>query len=119
MCIEVLVTWSDEAPPGAREGGHVAYLEVSALVENDQTKEKMVFELSPHLNLSDNLHYAQNIKLPETRKHPMIVFEINASGRCFRIHADWVEAHGQTISEPKTVTFRSLNLEEEVRSRRQ
>ena len=118
--IEVLATWSDEAPPGSIEGGHVAYLEVSALVENDQSKEKMVFELSPHLNLSDNLHYAQNIKLPGNAESTYtLVFEINppAAG-VLGIHADWVEAHGQAISEPTTVTFRSLNLEEVVRSRR-
>ncbi len=118
--IEVLATWSDEAPPGATKGGHVAYLEVSASVENDQSKEKLLFELSPHLNLSDNLHYAQNIRLPgKSESTYTLVFWISppAAG-VLGIHADWVEAYGQTISEPKTMTFPSLNLEEVVRARR-
>ena len=118
--IEVLATWSDRAPPGARKGGHVAYLEVNVSVENDQSKENLLFELSPHLNLSDNLHYAQNIRLPgKSESTYTLVFKISppAAG-VLGIHADWVEAYGQTISEPKTMTFPNLDLEEVVQARR-
>ena len=118
--IEVLATWSDKAPPGATKGGHVAYLEVSASVENDQSKEKLLFELSPHLNLSDNLHYAQNIKLPgDAESSYTLTFKVSPPrAGVLGIHADWVEAYGKTISASESITFPSLNLKDVVRSRR-
>ena len=61
--IEMLANWSDEAPEGSPLGGFVAYLGVSAVIESANGKINRV-ELTPHLNMSDNLHYAQNIKLP-------------------------------------------------------
>ena len=62
--IEVLANWSENAPKGTTPGGHVAYLIVSLVVKNEITNISDTVNLVPHLNLSDNLHYAQNIKLP-------------------------------------------------------
>ena len=118
--IEVLATWSDKAPPGAAKGGHVAYLQVNGSIQNDQSKETLLFELSPHLNLSDNLHYAQNIKLPgDTESSYTLIFKITPPrAGVLGIHADWVEAYGKTISASESITFQSLNLEDVVQSRR-
>ena len=62
--IEMLANWSENAPKGSVPGGHVAYLKVSVLIKNEITNTIAKVNLVPHLNLSDNLHYAQNIKLP-------------------------------------------------------
>ena len=62
--VEVLAVWSDSAPAGSMVGGFVAYLTVVGEIENQNTGKTLDFELTPHINLSDNLHYAQNIKLP-------------------------------------------------------
>ena len=118
--IEVLATWSDKAPPGAAKGGHVAYLQVNGSIQNDQSKETLLFELSPHLNLSDNLHYAQNIKLPgDAVSSYTLIFKISPPrAGVLGIHADWVEAYGKTISASESITFPSLNLKDVVQSRR-
>ena len=49
--IEVLANWSETAPSGSPIGGHVAYLEVTAEIINEQTKESSSVELTPHLNM--------------------------------------------------------------------
>ena len=118
--IEVLATWSDKAPPGAAKGGHVAYLQVNGSIQNDESKETLLFELSPHLNLSDNLHYAQNIKLPgDAESSYTLNFKVNPPrAGVLGIHADWVEAYGKTISASESITFPSLNLKDVVLSRR-
>ena len=118
--IELLATWSDKAPPGAETGGHVAYLQVNGSIQNDQSKETLLFELSPHLNLSDNLHYAQNIKLPgDAESSYTLTFKVSPPRPgVLGIHADWVEAYGKTISTSESITFPSLNLKDVVQSRR-
>ena len=60
--IEMLANWSENAPIGSVPGGHVAYLKVSLIVKNEMTNTSVTVNLVPHLNLSDNLHYAQNIQ---------------------------------------------------------
>ncbi len=62
--IEVLANWSSDAPKGSPEGGHVAYLNVTAVLINETTGSSDTHKLTPHVNMSDNLHYAKNIKLP-------------------------------------------------------
>ena len=37
--LEVLANWSDNAPSGSPTSGHVAYLDVQAVVTNEQTNE--------------------------------------------------------------------------------
>ena len=61
--IEMLANWSEDAPEGSPVGGFIAYLDVFAIISND-LGDNLKVNLSPHLNLSDNFHYAQNIKLP-------------------------------------------------------
>jgi hypothetical protein len=62
--IEVLANWSSDAPKGSPEGGHVAYLNITAVLINETTGSSDTHKLTPHVNMSDNLHYAKNIKLP-------------------------------------------------------
>ena len=76
--LEVLANWSETAPSGSPLGGHVAYLEVTAEIINEQTKESSSVELTPHLNMSDNLHYAQNVRLPgKVNETYTVIFKIS------------------------------------------
>ena len=75
--IEVLANWSSDAPKGSPEGGHVAYLNVTAVLINETTGSSDTHKLTPHVNMSDNLHYAKNIKLPgKIDESYTVIFEI-------------------------------------------
>ena len=62
--IEVLANWNSDAPSGSPEGGFIAYLNVKADILNQSSQERKTIDLLPHINLIDNYHYANNIKLP-------------------------------------------------------
>jgi hypothetical protein len=51
----MLANWSNEAPEGSPIGGFVAYLRVFASIASISGKSIRI-ELTPHLNMSDNLH---------------------------------------------------------------
>ncbi|MDG2061059.1 MAG: iron transporter [SAR86 cluster bacterium] len=110
--LEVLANWNDEAPRGSIEGGFIAYLDITAIILNQRTNESSKVFLLPHLNMSDNFHYARNIKLPGNREdlYTIIFFieppDINGIG----LHYDWREEVGERIIEPKEFTFIDLNF---------
>ena len=111
----MLANWSDSAPEGSPLGGFVAYLNVFVVIKSASGEISRV-QLTPHLNLSDNLHYAQNIKLPGTIDELYdISFNIyppltNKIG----IHYDWKEMIGEYIPESsfnyKNLNFKSIAL---------
>ena len=110
--IEMLANWSENAPKGSLPGGHVPYLKVSLIVINEITHTSATVNLDPHLNLSDNLHYAQNIKLPgkiDERYTLKFIIEPPINGS-LGMHYDWRQQVGQTISPGGTFTFVGLNL---------
>ena len=112
--IEMLAVWSDSAPSGSTVGGFVAYLTVVGEIENQNTGKTLDFELTPHINLSDNLHYAQNIKLPGDLSDLY-----NLSFKIFPpkpgelgMHLDWVAAVGEELVAAHEIEFSNLNLKE-------
>ncbi len=112
--VEMLAVWSDSAPSGSTVGGFVAYLTVVGEIENQNTGKTLDFELTPHINLSDNLHYAQNIKLPGDLSDPY-----NLSFKIFPpkpgelgMHLDWVTAVGKELVGAHEIEFSNLNLQE-------
>ncbi len=112
--VEMLAVWSDSAPVGSTAGGFVAYLSVVGEIKNQKTGKTLDFELTPHINLSDNLHYAQNIKLPGDLSDPY-----NLSFRIFPpkpgelgMHLDWVTAVGEELVGAHEIEFSDLNLKE-------
>ena len=119
--IEMLATWTEDAPDGFPVGGHVAYLAVSAKILNEQSGEFLDFELTPHINLSDSLHYAQNIRLPGNPDNTYeITFTVSPpDGQKLGIHLDWLEVHGETILQKKDFTFTGLSLTGAINSRRE
>lgn len=116
--IEMLANWSNEAPEGSPIGGFVAYLKVFASIESISGKSIRI-ELTPHLNMSDNLHYAQNIKLPgKIDELYSITFTIyppdhNELG----IHFDWNKNIGSLIKKT-TFTYNDLDFKDVALSSR-
>ena len=112
--IEVLANWSETAPSGSPIGGHVAYLEVTAEIINEQTKESSSVELTPHLNMSDNLHYAQNVRLPgKVNETYTVIFKISEpkSGN-MGMHFDWRNQGAKTLTPGGRFEFNNLDFEE-------
>ena len=112
--LEVLANWSQTAPPGSPVGGHVAYLEVTAEIINEETKESSSVELTPHLNMSDNLHYAQNVKLPgKVNETYTIIFNISEPkpGK-MGMHFDWRNQVAKTLTPGGRFEFNNLDFKE-------
>ena len=111
--LEVLANWSETAPSGSPLGGHVAYLEVTAEIINEQTKESSSVELTPHLNMSDNLHYAQNVRLPgKVNETYTVIFKISEpkSGN-MGMHFDWRNQVAKTLTPGGRFEFNNLDFE--------
>ena len=112
--LEVLANWSETAPSGSPLGGHVAYLEVTAEIVNEETKESSSVELTPHLNMSDNLHYAQNVRLPGKAKETYtIIYNISEprSGN-MGMHFDWRNQVAKTLTPGGRFEFNNLDFKE-------
>lgn len=121
--LEVLAGWTEDASEsvGAPAGGFVPYLHVFARMTNERTGQVTKVTLVPHINRSDNAHYARNVALPgapddsyavEFSVHPPQQFELAT-------HRDWREAYGETLFEPFTVTYEGLQLAEVARATRE
>ena len=112
--LEVLAVWGDSAPKGSVLGGFVPYLDVSGVVINKQTAAVVNFQLTPHLNLSDNFHYAQNITLPGKLDELYdLVFEVRAPkpGE-LGMHLDWTDSLGLELITDVEFKFLELNLKD-------
>ena len=67
--------------------------------------------LTPHLNLSDNFHYARNIKLPGNIDDLYDVeIKINPPKKGqLGIHKDWKQKYG-SLMEEKTFNYSNLSF---------
>ena len=110
--IEMLANWSESSPEGSPVNGFVAYLKVYATIKSESGKEETVM-LTPHLNISDNLHYAQNIKLPASIDELYeVTFTINPPEKSdLGIHYDWNEEIGYLVTK-NTFSYKGLNFKE-------
>ena len=118
--IEVLANWSSKAPNGSPEGGHVAYLNVNAVLINEDTGKSVTHKLTPHVNMSDNLHYAKNIKLPgRIDQRYTVIFEISPpKNNELGMHYDWRKAVDEQLIDANTFEFQSLDFEKIAQSKR-
>lgn len=118
--IEVLANWSSQAPKGSPEGGHVAYLNINALLVNEVTGRSVTHKLTPHVNMSDNLHYAKNIKLPgRIDQKYTVIFEIfPPKNDQLGMHYDWRHEVDSQLVDATKFEFQNLDFEEIARSRR-
>jgi len=76
-------------------------------------------KLTPHLNISDNFHYAQNIKLPgEIDDTYDLIFEINPpDSNVLGIHYDWKKKYQQLLIK-KTFKYHNLNFQQIAKATR-
>lgn len=121
--LEVLAGWSDEASTdvGAPAGGFVPYLHVFARMINEKTGQAQRVSLVPHINRSDNAHYARNVALPgASDSRYTIEFSVHPPGKFeLATHKDWRQAYGDTLFEPVTVTYEGVQLTEIAQATRE
>jgi len=110
--IEMLMNWTDKSPEGSPVGGFIPYLNVTATITNQNGETKRV-KLTPHLNLTDNFHYAQNIKLPgEINELYDVVIEVSPPEKeQLGIHYDWNEKYKYLIEKQK-FAYKNLSFKD-------
>ena len=118
--IEVLANWSSDAPKGSPEGGHVAYLNITAVLINETTGSSDTHKLTPHVNMSDNLHYAKNIKLPgKIDESYTVIFEIiPPKNDELGMHYDWRYTVDKELIVAERFEFNNLDFKEIAISKR-
>ncbi len=117
--IEMLAKWTDENIASAPAESFVAYLNVSAEIKSKNGPTKKI-KLTPHLNLIDNFHYAQNVKLPGRINDLYdITFTISPPKKeILGIHYDWNSKFGGLMKKI-SFTFKNLDFEKiALKSRR-
>ena len=118
--IEVLANWNENAPAGSPIDGFVAYLRINALIINQRSKEENLINLLPHVNLSDNFHYALNTKLPGKRSDLYTVRFLIKPPKpgTVGIHFDWKDKVGSILPNEYSFEYRDLNFEKIANSSR-
>ena len=117
--IEMLARWTHDNKASAPSESFVAYLDVSAEIKSKKGSSKKI-KLTPHLNLIDNLHYAQNVKLPGRIDDLYdITFIISPPKKeVLGIHYDWNSKFGGLMKK-SSFTFKNLDFKEiALKSRR-
>ena len=118
--IEVLANWNEDAPRGSPLDGFVAYLKINVEILNQTDSTRKTIELLPHLNLTDNLHYALNISLPGKRDDLYtLIFTIEPPiDSAIGLHYDWREEVGSFLSQTYRFVYRDLDFTEIANSSR-
>ncbi|MDB9990212.1 iron transporter [Flavobacteriales bacterium] len=119
--IEARVNWDvDNVPKGTPKGGFVPYLHINALVTNQKTGLKTFIDLIPHINLSDNFHYARNISLPgEIKDLYSVKYTISPPSKYdVSLHMDWKKEIGNSFFETVTYNYKDVKFEEIAKASR-
>tara|TARA_Y100000766_G_C18808972_1_gene556997 strand:+ start:266 stop:808 length:543 start_codon:yes stop_codon:yes gene_type:complete len=118
--LEVLANWNEGAPSGSPEGGFVAYLRITAVITNQGSLQTNSIELLPHLNMSDNLHYALNTKLPGKRSDIYTIKFIVSPPRSsdLGLHYDWREEVGSYLTKSHEFEYKNLDFSKVANSTR-
>tara|TARA_B100001057_G_C22597183_1_gene851330 strand:+ start:346 stop:906 length:561 start_codon:yes stop_codon:yes gene_type:complete len=112
--IEALVNWNENADiEGQPAKGFIPYVNISSQIINENSGQKIIINLSPHINLSDGFHYAKNIKLPGLRTDKYkLIFTITPDNKALTYHMDWKEKHPYPIFRKKVFEYSDLDFEE-------
>ena len=119
--IEARVNWDvDNVPKGTPKGGFVPYLHIIALVTNQSTGLKTFIDLIPHINLSDNFHYARNISLPGKLEDLYSVqYTISPPSKYdVSLHMDWKNEIGNSFFETITYDYKDIKFEDIAKANR-
>ena len=110
--VEMLAVWSESAPAGSIAGGFVAYLRITAMITNQETTQTKSVELLPHINMSDNLHYALNVKLPGKRSDTYAIKFAVSPPRSYDLglHYDWSEEVGSYLIKSHEFEYKNLDF---------
>ena len=119
--IEARVNWDTiNIPDGAVPGGFIPYLKITAKIVNQANGLKSFVDLTPHINLIDNFHYARNIYLPGSDED-LYSIEFNIippSLNEIALHKDWKSLYGDIIFDENKFLFKDVNFKEISRSKR-
>jgi len=119
--IEARVNWdSVNIPDGTPPGGFVPYLKISSIIYNEKTGLKTFIDLTPHINMIDNFHYARNISLPgEVDELYTVEFKINAPHEFdLAFHKDWLEKFGKDLFQNISFKYKNVDFEEIAKASR-
>ena len=112
--IEARVNWDvRNTPNGSPEGGFVAYLHITSKVTNQKTGLSTFIDLTPHINLIDNYHYARNISLPG-KKDELYTVEFNVippTNIELSLHKDWLDKYGNQLMTNQYFIYKNVNFE--------
>ena len=113
--IEARVNWDiKNTPEGSPKGGFVAYLHITSKVTNQKTGLSTFIDLTPHINLIDNYHYARNISLPG-KKDELYTVEFNIippTNIELSLHKDWLDKYGSQLMTNQYFLYEDVNFEE-------
>lgn len=113
--IEARVNWDvQNIPKGAVPGGFIPYLVINARITNQSTGMKLFIDLTPHINLIDNFHYARNISLPgKIDDKYTVVFKINPPHEFdLALHNDWLKLYGKNLFNNSEFKYPNIDFEE-------
>lgn len=111
--LEARVNWGDKGvPKGAPAGGFVPYLKVTAKVVNEKTGKVAYVDLLPHVNLSDNLHYARNMALPGDKGdlYDVTFTILPPSQNDVSLHHDWVHTYGDVLFKEQSFSYKGIDF---------
>ncbi len=119
--IEARVNWDEKnIPPGAPKGGFIPYLHITAQIINETTKLSTFIDLTTHINLIDNFHYARNISLPGKIDDLYTVkFSIIPPTNIeLAFHKDWQKKYGEPFVKDSSFTYSNVDFEEIAKASR-
>jgi hypothetical protein len=121
---EVLARWSPDedvaVPAGAERGGFVGFLNMFAKITNEETGRTIETTLVPHINLSDNMHYARNVSLPGAAddRYTVDLFVEPPQKLDMSFHRDWREEYGNQLFEAQSFTYTGVQMADIVAATR-
>lgn len=113
--IEARVNWENKnIPEGTPTSGFVAYLHITSRITNQETGLSTFVDLTPHINLIDNYHYARNISLPgEKNELYKVDFNIMPPTNIeLSFHRDWLDLYGDKLMSSQYFSYHDVNFEE-------
>ena len=112
--IEALVNWNNNIEiSGQLPNAFIPYLIILSEITNENTDEKSTIELTPHINLSDGFHYAQNIKLPGLRSDTYKVkFTVSIDEKKLTYHHDWKKLYSYPLFNEQVFSYDNLDFKE-------
>ena len=87
---------------------------------NQNSNFKTFIDLIPHINLSDNFHYARNISLPGKINDLYTVSYIISPPSKYEVslHMDWKEEIGITFFKPVKFEYKNIDFEKIAKASR-